>query len=163
MKTLVSRRERTNGMATILKRTALFGIYGVVSCGVVWLFAGGGEGSFLPLMVFASWAIPIARLIWPGLLGVGFFLVLYYSFLLIINTVLSRRTRGVLATLTVHFAGVAVAALGKKGASLLLPSWVIFLLSALIVLLYLWTDWRLARARMTLSAGFKEPGSALSI
>lgn len=132
-------------MATLLRRAALLGMYGIVAFGTIWLFAGGGEGSPLPVKVFSSWAIPLAKLIWPGGAGAVLFIALYYLFLVSVNTILSRRAFGALAAVIVHFAGVAVVMSGNKEAAFLLPSWVIFLLSALIVLLYLWIDWRLAK------------------
>jgi hypothetical protein len=120
----------------------------MLSFGVIWLFGAGGEGSLLPVIVFGSWAVPITRLIWPTGGGAIIILILYYIFLLSLNTISCRLTRCRLAALTVHYLGVAVAFFtrGREEASLFLPFWLIFFISSIIVFLYLWTDWGLARA-----------------
>jgi hypothetical protein len=137
----------------IFARLFLLIIYGLVSTGAIWLIGGGpaGEGSFLPVIIICSWAIPIARLIWPTGAGGIVSSIIYYIFLLILATRIARLTenRFPLATWIIHFLGVAVALLIiKKNFENppIMPLWLIGLASCSLVLLYLWIDWHLARA-----------------
>jgi hypothetical protein len=136
----------------ILARLILFSGYATLSLGVVFLFGGGpaGGGTFLPVVIISSWAVPITRLVWPTGVGAIIFFILYYGFLFNLTTrsAHSKIINYPLITWTIHCFGVAVALLTKEKEENppITPLWLVYLVSFTMVLLYLWVDWRLERA-----------------
>lgn len=130
----------------ILQRIALLGFYGTLSFGVIWLFGAEGDGSLVPAVVFGSWAIPFTKLIWPPN-GAPLFLTAYYVFLFGFNTLLSRSARGPSCTWAIHFSGVLIGFIigWKRESPHIFMSCIAFVFSSLLVLLYIWVDWQVAK------------------
>ena len=132
----------------IITRVGLFIIYSVVAVALIWIFAGSGHGTFVPVAIFCSWGIPLARLIWPNINGMVFFSAGYYLALFILAIWLGPRIKHdfPIITVLIHGLGCAVALSLAKPLANPQPNIAISLLtSATVVVIYLWTDWLLTK------------------
>lgn len=112
------------------------------------LFSGGGEGTLIPPSVFCSWSVALTRWIWPSLSAFFILCGLYYLILFLAVSIGSRKGKKVypfLITL-IHFVGVVVVLLSKPDHSEADTATKIMslLISSVVFVLYLWTDWMLA-------------------
>jgi len=139
-------------MKNILIRIAVFFVYAVAAFSLIWFFLAGGEGTGDPAVIFGSWAIPLAKLIWPTLTGLIGFTVFYYGglFLLTTNLAPKRNRRGFpFLVVSVHGIGCAIAFQLRKPRDSMFASMsgLIFFMASIIVIVYLYADWQLAKTR----------------
>lgn len=88
----------------MILRIVLYIFYSLIALGIIWLFAAGGHGTFVPIAIFGSWAVVLARMVWPTLIGfISFYLLYYLGLILLTSCLSSRRTnRHVLIPLVFH-------------------------------------------------------------
>jgi len=137
-------------MKRTIKRIALFLAYALVVLSLILsLFRFGLVD---PIVVFCSWGVPLARLLWPTFAGIAAFTLLYYGGLFFLTAGLSSMKKAMgfpFITIIIHGIGCVIAyqpARAQESAFGSL-SWATLLLSTVFAVSYFWIDWSLARTK----------------
>jgi hypothetical protein len=141
-------------------RIGLLAAYLGIGFLVIWFFGGGGHGTFLPVPILCSGGL-IPSFLFGRLLGpmLGQILLLvsvpaYFAFLVYLNTIFAKVavSRIPLVTLSIHGLGailglIVMPATEYRGSD---SGWDIagIVVSAVLVLAYLESDWLLAGGRV---------------
>jgi len=132
------------------KRLILLAGYLMISVIISFAFVGGGDGSPVPEEVFYSWGLLFAYLNKYNPVGCLISYIVYLSILFLLTTFLSRQkaVRGDLVLVCFYLIGSGSAALivGRGDDISFLTFIFHFVVFAVVVVLYLVVDWRLAKA-----------------